>query len=454
MSLTSILSIARSALAMQQKSVDVAANNIANASTEGYRRQRLELTEADPLRTPEGTLGRGVTSAGIQRARDEFLDAGFRRESGLLGRFDTTRQLLSNVEGVLDESAGSGLASGLDALLDSFSDLANDPSSSSARSLVRQNAENLVQQFRSTSDRIALVGQDVLQRMQGAVSEVNQFAVEIADLNRQIASAAKGVSAPDLEDQRDALIDKLSGLIDVRVVEHPNRTVGVIAGGALLVDGAQHSSMEVRSAASGGYGLGVPGTGSLITLGGGSLKGLSDLSVFTLPSIQAQLDRFASAVVTEVNAVHRTGTTAAGGANTDFFDPTGLTASSIAVASPIRISTDAIATGTTGSPGDGSVALKLSQLRTTPAASAGGQTLGEFYAGVVTTVGVLTRAAEQGTASQDALVANVKSQRSSVSEVSIDEEMVSLIKGQQAFAAASKIVAAADEMMQSILNMV
>jgi flagellar hook-associated protein 1 len=67
---------------------------------------------------------------------------------------------------------------------------------------------------------------------------------------------------------------------------------------------------------------------------------------------------------------------------------------------------------------------------------------------------VLTRAAEQGSTSQDALVANVQAQRSSATEVSIDEEMVSLIKGQQAFAAASKIVNAADEMMQSILDMV
>ncbi len=121
----------------------------------------------------------------------------------------------------------------------------------------------------------------------------------------------------------------------------------------------------------------------------------------------------------------------------------------MAVAAPIALSVANIAAGATGGPGDGSVALRLAGLRTTGVAAAGGQTLSELYGGVVTSVVVLTRAAEQGSASQDTLVANVAAQRSSVSDVSIDEEMVSLIQGQQAFAAASKIVGAADEMMQA-----
>ena len=155
-----------------------------------------------------------------------------------------------------------------------------------------------------------------------------------------------------------------------------------------------------------------------------------------------------------MNAIHRTGTTPGGSTGADFFDPAGTTASSIAVAAPLRQSPANIAAGATGSPGDGSVALRLAQLRTTGVDSAGGETLGELFGGVVTSIGVLTRAADQGAASQDALVANVQAQRSSATEVSIDEEMVSLIKGQQAFQAASKIVNAADEMMQSILDMV
>jgi flagellar hook-associated protein 1 len=227
-----------------------------------------------------------------------------------------------------------------------------------------------------------------------------------------------------------------------------------VAGGALLVDGAQHGELEVQELAAGGYGVASKASHALVSLSSGSLKGLSDLSASTLPGIQKQLDQFAAAVVTEVNAVHRGGTTTGGASGTDFFNPVGTTASSIALALPIQQSPANIAAGATGAPGDGSIALKLAQLRTTAVQSTGGQTLGEFYGGVVTTIGTLTQAAQQGSTSQDALVANVQAQRSSATEVSIDEEMVSLIKGQQAFAAASKIVNAADEMMQSILDMV
>lgn len=454
MSLTSLLSIARSALAIQQRSVDVASHNIANASTDGYRRQRLEISTAEPLRTPLGTLGRGVTSDGITRARDRFLDSSFRQESGLQGRFDTMKQLLGTVEGIVDDTDGRGLGGGLDDLLNAFSDLANDPSNAAARTLVRESAQALVERFHGAADRLNGVSQDVLARMQDATTEANNYGAQIADLNRQIVASAKGVAAPDLEDRRDQLIDQLSQLVDVQVVEHANHSVGIVAGGALLVDGVQHATLEVRSLATGGYGVGVAGTGATVAVASGRLKALRDLSATTIPALQRQLDGFASAVVNEVNAVHRTGTTVGGVGNTDFFDASGLTADSITLAAPIRQSVAAIAAGTTGSPGDGSVALKLAALRSTGVASGQGQTLGEVFRGVVTTVATLTRVAEQGSASQDTLVASVVAQRSSVSDVSVDEEMVSLIRGQQAYAAASKIVTAADEMMQSILDMV
>ena len=207
---------------MQQRSVDVTSHNIANAGDRGVSppASRADRDGAAPD-AGQGTVGRGVTAEGISRARDQFLDTSFRQESGLLGRFNTTNQLLSGVESIFDESNGDGLGAGLDALLSAFGDLANDPSSASARSLVVQSAQSLTRSSTPSSDRVASVNADLLERMQGEVSDVNNIGAQIADLNRQIVSAAKGVSAPDLEDQRDLLIDKLSQMVDVQVVEHP-----------------------------------------------------------------------------------------------------------------------------------------------------------------------------------------------------------------------------------------
>ena len=82
MSLSSILSIARVALGSHQRAVDVAGHNIANASTDGYTRQRARIIAAVPQRTPQGFIGRGVQFDGIDRLRDPFLDSTFRRRAG------------------------------------------------------------------------------------------------------------------------------------------------------------------------------------------------------------------------------------------------------------------------------------------------------------------------------------------------------------------------------------
>src|SRR5690242_11232615 len=103
MSLTSLLSIARSALLTQQRAIDVTGHNVANAQTPGYTRQRLALQAETPLNTGFGQVGRGVTAAGIQRLRDGFLDESYRRENGDLGKFSTMKDLLGQVDALFSE---------------------------------------------------------------------------------------------------------------------------------------------------------------------------------------------------------------------------------------------------------------------------------------------------------------------------------------------------------------
>ena len=99
MSLASLLSIARSALTTHQRAIDVTGHNIANASTPGYTRQRLAIVAETPVRTPLGTVGRGVTDQGVFAERNVFLDATVRREQGNLGRSDTLRDMLGHASG-------------------------------------------------------------------------------------------------------------------------------------------------------------------------------------------------------------------------------------------------------------------------------------------------------------------------------------------------------------------
>ncbi|HXE56787.1 MAG TPA: flagellar basal body rod C-terminal domain-containing protein, partial [Gemmatimonadales bacterium] len=219
------------------------------------------------------------------------------------------------------------------------------------------------------------------------------------------------------------------------------------------------AELAVWRAADGSFAFGLAGSDHALGTASGRLRALADLATTTLPRIQAGLDRLAAAVVTEVNAIHRQGITAAGATGTDFFDPAGVTAGSMAVAAPIRQSLGAIATGRPGAgntylPGDGSIALELARLGTAPLASLGGQALGAAYAGLIGELAVVSRDADQRAASQEVLVAAATAQRASVSGVSLDEEMVNLMLHQQAYAAAAKLVTVADEMVQDLLRMV
>ena len=111
MSLQNLLSIARSALSAHQRAMDVTANNVANASTPGYSRQRLMLTPATPLQGPLFTLGRGVDALTLQRSRDAFFDASYRQDNGLLNSSTTMHDYLSQIEGAMNEPSTSGIAS-------------------------------------------------------------------------------------------------------------------------------------------------------------------------------------------------------------------------------------------------------------------------------------------------------------------------------------------------------
>jgi flagellar hook-associated protein 1 FlgK len=170
-----------------------------------------------------------------------------------------------------------------------------------------------------------------------------------------------------------------------------------------------------------------------------------------LPQLRVRLDGLAEAIVGEVNAIHRGGTTLAGATGVDFFDPAGITAGSIALSADVLTSPDAIAASATGAPGDNGVALRLAALVRSPVVGLGGITLGEawtrFASGLGDTVADATTRAE----GEDATLAHLDAQRLAVSGVSVEEEMTRLIQQQQAYSAAARLVRVAEEMMDALL---
>ena len=456
-SLGSILSIANSALRSKQEAINVTAHNIANASTEGYTRQRPVLSPLPPLETPSGVFGTGVRVDDVDRVRDAYLDMAFRREIGDFQEAETRSGTLGQVESVLAEPGDDGLSTALDQFFSAWSYLATYPDSTPAREGVRTQARTLTDQMHNLAGSLDQVRQDTEARLTSTVDQVNDLAREVAALNQEITSAeAGGRTAGDLRDSRDRLLDEMATLIPVQVMERDNGSVGVFTSGMSLVDGANFAALELHES-GGTVRLRRQGHATDLQDLGGTAGGMMTLLNSDLPDIRSRLDDLAEALVTEVNALHRTGTNPDGVTGVDFFDPTGITATSIGMSADVESSSRAISAGTGGPSGEyragvNDVALELAGFRDADSPLLG-TSYGEHFGQLVTDVGFSVRSSLDQVEVHETLSHQADLRRESLSGVSTDEELVRLIEFQTAYSAAARVVTVADEMMETLVRM-
>lgn len=454
--LNNILSVARSAIAAQQTAVQVASNNIANAGTEGYSRQRVIMRPNQPIQTALGPAATGVRVAAYERMRDPLLDISYRRDEGKSSASGMRRDLLRQVEGVFGEPSESGLGATMDAFWSAWDDLANDPLSDAARGMVRQRALQLTSAFDNAADELQNVETGALGHLQDSVTQLNDLGSQVAKLNVEIVAAeAGGASANDLRDARDRLIDQMAGLAHVRVTEQANGSASVVVENTLFVDAGDSKSFAVGTAAS-GYQIEIASTGSPVSTfaEGSALHEAVRVINQDIPDALAELDALASALVTQVNTVHRTGFRPDGVGDRDFFDAAATTASSIRLAADIELSATNIASsGAANQSTNNAVALAMADLRNMPNA-AGGTTFGGAYRNMISGIAQKTRTAEDNATVFETLVAQTDTRRASISGVSVDEELISLMQHQQAYVAATRVVSAVDEMLRDLMGMI
>ncbi len=513
MSLGSVLSVARSALSAQQAVIETAGHNIANVHTEGYSRQRVELAPNHPQQWPFGAVGTGVVIADVRRARDELLDVGVRRELGGEAASATRRDLLSAVEGVLGEPSETGLASTLDAFWSSWSDLASMPTSQAARAVVVQRGAAAADTLNAFDTRLDELRQQTTLRLDNTLTEINGLARRVADLNGRIVSTevGGGRQANDLRDQRDLAVDQLARFGDVQALPRADGSVQLLFGTHTLVDGI-HAKRYVRTTDPlGRTALAFAHEpGKALQPAGGATQAMTDFLNHDLRATQDQLDATANALARTVNAVHGQGRDAAGAAPPAFFvsKATGafdaaaspfrvplqdgaVTARTIGVHAAVRARPALVATSSSAErPTDNDVALALAGLRTGATAGVGGvdtptvfrlpdrrvlpvtvggpgghteppalpdsapTTFADFYRAAVGGLGVQVQDAGSAAEVHATLARQARGRRDAISGVNMDEELTTLMRAQQAYAAAAKVVSAADEMMQTLVGMI
>ncbi len=243
--MSGLMSIGMTAMTANYAALQTAGNNIANANTPGYSRQRAELADQPSQFTGSGFFGKGVSVTTIARAYDAHLTNQAVSSSSTASADAARLDKLTQLEGVFAlGSAGLGYAAG--EFFNSFVDLSNAPADASARQVVLGQAQELASRFRAAGDQIDSLQTNVAQDVKASVANVNSLAQQVAKLNVQIAMATGAGQPPNqLLDQRDRIVSQIAAAINVTTVRADDGSVGVfVGGGQTLVLGGNANTMK------------------------------------------------------------------------------------------------------------------------------------------------------------------------------------------------------------------
>ncbi|HBU12470.1 MAG TPA: flagellar hook-associated protein FlgK [Clostridiales bacterium] len=340
------LEIAKTGLFVAQNQQDITGHNMSNSATAGYTRQRL-VTQSMPASfggtfigiDNKSTAGRGVNTIHIEQVRNPFLDYQYRKENSASTNWATQEQYFGYIEALfsveLDEmSASSGLSSIFEKFYNSLYALSENPEDQEIRTNVRTTASTLVDSMNSYYDSLVKQQDTLNESVRITVNEINSIAQDIAALNEKIYGyELSGAKANDLRDQRNLLLDTLSGIVEINTFEDTNGRLVVQAGGRdlvrhtsynqLAVENNVPNSIEGEADMFGVYWADSEGNPTIIEfeIGEGALKGYMAIrdgateSNMGIPYVIQQLNDMCNKVVQQINGVHSEGWTTPGGLN-------------------------------------------------------------------------------------------------------------------------------------------
>jgi flagellar hook-associated protein 1 FlgK len=227
-----VFGISISALQAFQNAINVTSNNVANASTPGYDRETVNLTEAIPQSNGAATVGAGVVVTGISRAYSQAAANQLNTSQSSLGQLNALQSYSNQIDNLFGTTVG-GLSTSLQSFYSAFSDVANNPTSTASRQALLGKAQAVAASFQNASSQLSSLNTDVNSRITADVQQINSIASAISTLNKQIVvgTAQDGNQPPnELLDQRDQLVSNLSQLVGISTTTDPNGALNVFVG--------------------------------------------------------------------------------------------------------------------------------------------------------------------------------------------------------------------------------
>ncbi|MES2626065.1 MAG: flagellar hook-associated protein FlgK [Pseudomonadota bacterium] len=327
--MTDLLQVGTRSLVNIQTQLGTTGHNIANANTDGYSRQTVNVVTQNSQRYGFGYVGQGATIGSIDRAFDGFLNNQLQTFTSSHSQYESFVGYSNRLNDLMADSKNN-ISGSLQTFFNSLQDVAANPSGLPQRQVLLADAESLIYRQQSLNDMLNKMGLQLNDEMTNVVGEINGFVDEIAMLNKEIISAvatANGMQPNDLLDQRDRMIRALAEKVAVTSVPQQDGSVNIFVGrGQALVVGSETTHLDVRRNPydSSLLEIGIEGQQSFTSisrfLDGGQLQGLLDFRNRSLLPAQDGAGLIVLAMTQAFNEQHELGVDLNGNAGSAFFN--------------------------------------------------------------------------------------------------------------------------------------
>lgn len=418
--LLSTLNTAKSGMNVSQVAIQTTSHNISNINTPGYSRQRVNQSASSPYSMPgknsnfgAGQIGTGAQIDDVTRIRNSFYDYQYRSESHQYGNTSVKYEYFKNIEGIFNEPSDTAISSSLNSFFNSWSELSKDPQSSGVKSVVIENGKYLSNSINSAFKRLESLEEGLDKQSEYIMDEVNSMLSQLDKLEKNIKIIqGSGKSPNDFLDQRDQLLDNLSFKLNINDKDvKATLKKAYDANGKVTLDDLTKSGVKIS----------------------GELEG-------TL-SMKQEVNKYKDGLKQLSNTITSNVNKAAGQEIFKAKDGELISINPEMLQEPEKINVTA------------DIALKVYELKSEKININGkDMTINTFYNSMIQDLGQSSAAVIRDESNQSKLLENIDSSRSSVSGVSLDEEMISLVQLQHTYSANAKVMSTIDSLLDVVVN--
>lgn len=418
--LLSTLNTAKSGMNVSQVAIQTTSHNISNINTPGYSRQRVNQSASSPYSMPgknsnfgAGQIGTGAQIDDVTRIRNSFYDYQYRSESHQYGNTSVKYEYFKNIEGIFNEPSDTAISSSLNSFFNSWSELSKDPQSSGVKSVVIENGKYLSNSINSAFKRLESLEEGLDKQSEYIMDEVNSMLSQLDKLEKNIKIIqGSGKSPNDFLDQRDQLLDNLSFKLNINDKDvKATLKKAYDANGKVTLDDLTKSGVKIS----------------------GELEG-------TL-SMKQEINKYKDGLKQLANTITSNVNDAAGQEIFKAKDGELISINPEMLQEPEKINVTA------------DIALKVYELKSEKVNINGkDMTINTFYNSMIQDLGQSSAAVIRDESNQSKLLENIDSSRSSVSRVSLDEEMISLVQLQHTYSANAKVMSTIDSLLDVVVN--